>query len=131
MFEVGRLAVKIAGRDAGKVCVIVDVLEGNRVLVDGETRRKKVNPKHLEPLGQLVKLSKGASHDDVKKALKPLDIETQDTKPKSAAERPKKQKVNKKELAKDDPKAKKESKKEAKKETKKEEKASKESKSKK
>ena len=35
MFEIGRLCVKIAGRDAGNKCVIVDVIDKNFVMIDG------------------------------------------------------------------------------------------------
>jgi large subunit ribosomal protein L14e len=67
--EIGRVCIKIAGRDAGKRCVIVDVIDNTFVLVDGETRRKKCNIKHLEPTKELVKLEKGASHEEAIKAL--------------------------------------------------------------
>ncbi len=65
MFEVGRVCMKIAGRDAGKKCVVVDVLDKGYVLVDGETRRRKVNARHLEPLMQVVDVKRGASHGEV------------------------------------------------------------------
>ncbi len=68
--EIGRVCVKTAGRDAGGRCVIVDVLDKNYVLVDGEVRRKKVNIKHLEPLDIVVKIKKGAHHDEIMAALK-------------------------------------------------------------
>ena len=74
MIEIGRLCVKIAGRDAGKKCVIVDVLDGSFVLIDGETRRRKCNALHLEPLDQVLKLDKGASHEAVAKAFKELGV---------------------------------------------------------
>ena len=86
--EIGRLVVKIAGRDAGKKGVIVDILDDKYVLVDGETRRRKVNVFHIEPLTQTVKLEKNASHEDVSKALKELGIETRQTKPRQKTERP-------------------------------------------
>ena len=41
MFEVGRICIKIAGRDAGREAIIVDILDGNYVLIDGNVRRKK------------------------------------------------------------------------------------------
>lgn len=68
-FSVGRVCVKIAGRDAGQYCVVVDVLEGNMVLVDGATRRRKCNVAHLEPIATEVSVKKGASTNDVIKAL--------------------------------------------------------------
>lgn len=89
MFSVGRLCVKLAGRDSGKKCVIIEVLEKNYVLVDGETRRKKVNVLHLEPLEQTIDIKAKASHEDVKKALQKIGIISRDTKPKKAANRPK------------------------------------------
>lgn len=61
--------MKIAGRDAGKLCVVVDVLDDKTVLVDGETRRRKCNMMHLEPLNKIVKIAKGAEHAQVAKAL--------------------------------------------------------------
>ena len=75
MMEVGRLCVKTAGRDAGQTCVILDVLDNNYVLVDGQTRRKKCNVSHLEPLKDTLNVKKNADHADVIKELKKLGIE--------------------------------------------------------
>lgn len=66
--------MKIAGRDAGKKCVIVDT-DKDRVLIDGETRRRKCNPAHLEPLEQTLEIKKGAEHADVVKAFKTIGVE--------------------------------------------------------
>jgi large subunit ribosomal protein L14e len=88
VFDIGRVCVKLAGRDAGKKCVIVEILENGYVLVDGETRRRKCNILHLEPTKNTVGISSKASHDEVCKAL---DIEVNKGKPKKAAARPKKQ----------------------------------------
>jgi large subunit ribosomal protein L14e len=88
MFEIGRVCVKLAGRDAGKKCVIVDVLDHTFVLVDGETRRKRCNIKHLEPLEKTVQLSKNAPASEVERVLKELGIEVKKTKKKSAAAKP-------------------------------------------
>jgi len=75
MIEIGRLCVKLAGRDAGKTCVVVDIVDNNTVLIDGQTRRRKCNLLHLEPLKQTVKINKGASHDDVAKAFSALKLD--------------------------------------------------------
>lgn len=88
MIEVGRICVKIAGRDAGKKCVVVDTMEGNFVLIDGETRRRKCNIAHLEPTKTVIKLSKGADHSTVSKEFEKLDIKLVDSKPKQKTERP-------------------------------------------
>lgn len=65
MIEVGRLCVKTAGRDAMRHCVVVEIIDEKYVLVDGNTRRKKVNKSHLEPLNQVLKVKKGASTKEV------------------------------------------------------------------
>ena len=88
MTEIGRVCVKIAGRDAGKKCVIVDADEKGFVLVDGETRRRKVNPSHLEPLEQTLKIKKGASHEEVVAAFKTIGIAIPEKVVKKKAEKP-------------------------------------------
>jgi len=88
LFEIGRLCVKIAGRDASKRCVIVDQKDEHTVLIDGETRRRNCNVLHLEPLQQTLDIKKGASHADVKAAFKKIGVELTETKAKKAAQRP-------------------------------------------
>ena len=95
MIEIGRLAVKIAGRDAGLKCVIIDILDNNLVLIDGETRRRKCNIKHLELLPKIIKIKQKSDHAAVVAEFKKLGSEIKDKKSKKAAERPKKQKVKK------------------------------------
>lgn len=87
MLDVGRVCVKIAGRDAGLTCVIVDVSHG-KIEIDGQTRRRKVNPLHVEPLAKTVNIKKGASHADVVKALKALGVECVERKAKKAGAKP-------------------------------------------
>ena len=88
--EIGRLCVKIAGRDAGKKAIIIDILDDKYVLIDGETRRRKCNILHLEPLSQVIKIKKEASHEEVSKALKEIGLEVRFTKPKQKTEKPRK-----------------------------------------
>jgi len=80
MFDVGRICVKLAGRDANKVCVVIDIIDDKFVLIDGQTRRRKCNIMHLEPLKQKVKISKKASHDVVVKELKKAGIKVSEKK---------------------------------------------------
>lgn len=100
MFEVGRLCVKIAGRDANKKCVVVEVLDENYVLIDGETRRRKCNIIHLEPLDETIKIKEKASAADVIKAFKDIGIELKETKKKESKPRPKKIRKKKEKKAK-------------------------------
>jgi large subunit ribosomal protein L14e len=86
MIRVGRVCVKLAGRDAGKKCVIIDVLDNKTVLIDGETRRRKCNIMHLAILDETVNVSKNASHEAVCKAL---GAEAKESKKRAKTERPK------------------------------------------
>ncbi len=88
MIDIGRLCIKIAGRDANKKCVIVDIFDDKFVLIDGETRRKRVNINHLEPFNQIVPLKKGASTSEVSESLKKIGILVRETKPKTKATKP-------------------------------------------
>ena len=72
--EVGRVCVKLSGRETGKKCVVVDVVDKNFVLVTGPksvtgVRRRRTNVDHLEPTSELIELKKGAADDDVEKAI--------------------------------------------------------------
>ncbi len=88
IFDVGRVCVKIAGRDAGRKCVVVERVDSHFVVVDGNVRRKKVNVKHLEPLETTVELKGKAGHADVKVAFSKLGLPVWETKAKNAAPRP-------------------------------------------
>jgi len=61
LYEIGRLCLKIAGRDAGRKC---------------------------EPLNEMLKLKEGASHEEVKKAFEKLGLSVWTTNPKKVGERP-------------------------------------------
>jgi large subunit ribosomal protein L14e len=73
--EVGRICVKIVGREAGKQCVIVDVVDKNFVLITGPknvsgVKRRRVNINHLEPTGEQIDVNRGATDEEVTDALK-------------------------------------------------------------
>ncbi len=70
--EVGRICVKLSGREAGRKCVIVDVVDKNFVLITGPknfsgVKRRRTNVKHLEPTIESLDVKKGASDEDVAK----------------------------------------------------------------
>ncbi|MBI2545561.1 50S ribosomal protein L14e [Candidatus Woesearchaeota archaeon] len=83
MIEIGRICIKTAGRDAGRKCVIVDLLDKNFVIVDGETRRKRSNLVHLEPLSTKLDIKKNASSEEVRAAFKAIGIDIKERKPKA------------------------------------------------
>jgi large subunit ribosomal protein L14e len=73
--EVGRICVKISGREAGKKCVIVDVVDKNFVLVTGPqkvsgVKRRRVNVNHIEPTQAKIDIKRGATDEEVTEALK-------------------------------------------------------------
>ncbi len=70
VMDVGRVCVKLTGREAGSRCVIVDVIDRNYVMVTGPegltgVRRRRVNLSHLRPLDETVDISRNASDDDI------------------------------------------------------------------
>ncbi|MGC9072342.1 MAG: 50S ribosomal protein L14e [Acidilobus sp.] len=72
--EVGRVCYKVRGREAGRKCVIVDIVDESTVLITGPkqltgVKRRRANVKHIVPLDKLVKIEKGASDEDVLKAI--------------------------------------------------------------
>ena len=76
--EVGRVCVKLTGREAGRKCVIVDVIDKSFVLITGPkkatgVKRRRANINHVEPLQDKIKLKRGASDEEVMEALKTSD----------------------------------------------------------
>ena len=68
--EVGRICMKTAGRENGKKCVIVDVMDKSFVIITGPkaitgVKRKRTNMSHIMPLQDKVDLKKGASDEEV------------------------------------------------------------------
>ena len=124
--ETGRVCVKTAGREAGKICVIIeaDPKNKNYALIDGNVRRKKCNVRHLKFFPVVVKITKSSSKEDIAKALKSAGFEIK-LKEKSKvrktekAKKPVKKRIQKKlEAAKPAPKKEKKEKPKAKKEKK-------------
>jgi large subunit ribosomal protein L14e len=68
VFEPGRICMKLAGRDAGSLCAILEE-EDEKVLIDGRTRRRYVNPDHLEPVDKVIDVDKDATSDDIEAHL--------------------------------------------------------------
>ena len=73
--EVGRICMKTAGRENGKKCVIVDVMDKSFALITGPKtvtgiKRKRVNLSHIMPLEDKIDLKRGASDEEVTSMLK-------------------------------------------------------------
>jgi large subunit ribosomal protein L14e len=72
--EVGRICVKEVGRETGKKCVIIDVMDKSFVLVTGPKKitgikRRRVNLNHLMPLEDKIEVKRGASDEEVTQVL--------------------------------------------------------------
>jgi len=72
--EIGRICVKQVGRESGKKCVIIDVMDKSFVLVTGPkkvtgVKRKRVNINHIMPLADKIEVKRGASDDEVAQVL--------------------------------------------------------------
>jgi len=73
--EVGRICVKILGREAGKKCVIVDVVDKNFVLITGPKtvsgiKRRRANITHIEPTSEKLEMKRGATDEEIAEVLK-------------------------------------------------------------
>jgi large subunit ribosomal protein L14e len=72
--EIGRICIKLAGRESGKKCVIVDVMDKSFVLVTGPkkvtgVKRKRVNINHIQILQERLDIKRGASDEEVTSTL--------------------------------------------------------------
>ncbi|MFH0896793.1 MAG: 50S ribosomal protein L14e [Candidatus Bathyarchaeota archaeon] len=74
--DIGRICVKKLGRETGKKCVIVDVIDKSFVLVTGPkaltgVKRRRVNIRHLEPTNDSMKIARKASDEDILALVQP------------------------------------------------------------
>jgi large subunit ribosomal protein L14e len=74
LYDIGRICVKIVGRETGSHCVIVERKDDNYVVITGPknlsgVRRRNCNTRHLEPLETILPISKGADDETVAKAI--------------------------------------------------------------
>ncbi len=71
--EIGRICVRTSGREKGRKCVIVDVIDKNYVVVTGPesltgVRRRRSNLKHVQATEEILDVKKGAADEEVVKA---------------------------------------------------------------
>ncbi len=73
--SVGRVCVKISGRETGKKCVIVDRVDKNFVLIAGpNVRRRRCNVTHLDPTETMLDIKKNVTDTALKTALKKAKV---------------------------------------------------------
>ncbi|XP_068680699.1 large ribosomal subunit protein eL14-like [Montipora capricornis] len=77
LVEIGRVALINSGPDEGKLCVIVDVVDQNRALIDGPCTnvcRKALNFRYLSLTDFKVKIGPSAGSGPVKRAFEKGEI---------------------------------------------------------
>ena len=84
--EVGRICVKQAGRENGKKCVVIDVMDKSFVLVTGPkkitgVKRRRVNINHVMPIQQKIGVKRGASDEEVAQILEAAGMMQEMTQP--------------------------------------------------
>jgi large subunit ribosomal protein L14e len=73
--EVGRICIKQVGRETGRKCVIIDVMDKSFVLITGPqkttgVKRRRANINHLKILPDKIDISRGAADEEVTATLK-------------------------------------------------------------
>ena len=64
--DIGRVCLKVQGREKGERCVVIDVLDRNYVIVTGpNVKRRRVNMNHIQPLNETVSIQRNASDEEV------------------------------------------------------------------
>lgn len=74
LYETGRVCVKTVGREAGSLCVVIEVKDESFVVVTGPkhlsgVRRRSCNTRHLEPLETVISIEADADDESVEKAI--------------------------------------------------------------
>lgn len=77
----GRVCLKIAGREAGRYCVILKKMDENFVLVTGPklltgVKKRRCNIEHLEPTEHKVEVKEGAKEEDLIEAYEKAGLIT-------------------------------------------------------
>lgn len=73
--DVGRVCIKVKGREAGKRCVVIDLIDRKYVLITGPkeingVRRRRVNMSHLKPLDESLDIERNASDEEILEILR-------------------------------------------------------------
>ena len=82
MLDIGRVCIKTAGRETGKIAIVVKKEEDGFVLVDGNVKRRKCNVGHLQPTDKIIKIKENDSTGNVHKAMEAEKMKVVVRKPK-------------------------------------------------
>ena len=68
--DVGSVCVKTTGREAGKKAIVLEIVDGAHVLIQGSgVRKRKCNISHLFPTGKKVNVGKNVTDKEIKQML--------------------------------------------------------------
>jgi large subunit ribosomal protein L14e len=72
--EVGRICVKITGREAGRKCIVLNIIDENFALITGPrkvsgVKRRQVNISHIEPTEVKIDIMREATDEEIVQAL--------------------------------------------------------------
>lgn len=112
ILEVGRVCMKVVGREAGKYCVVVKPVNKSFVNITGPkiltgVKRRKTNIQHVEPTQYVVEIKEDANDEEVLSAFqkaglveklglkKPSAAEVKQSATKQKTEKPVAEKVEK------------------------------------
>lgn len=81
VIEIGRVCVKTKGREAGKRCVVVDIIDKNFVIASGPkeltgVKRRRVNINHLEPTEEKINIKRNTTDEEIKELLEKEEKKT-------------------------------------------------------
>ena len=77
--EVGRVCMKVAGREAGRYCVVVKKIDDAFVIVSGPkiltgVKRRRCNIEHLEPTPYSLEIKEDANDVEIIEAYKKANL---------------------------------------------------------
>ncbi len=73
--DVGMICIKTVGKEAGKKCVVMDIIDKNFAIITGPkevtgVKRRRVGIKHLLLTGEAVDVKEGMSDEELVSVLK-------------------------------------------------------------
>ena len=75
VYDIGTVCAKLLGREAGYLCVVVEIIDKSFALVEGmKVKRRRCNFKHLVPTKDKVDIKAGATSAAVKKAIEKANL---------------------------------------------------------
>ncbi len=78
--EIGQVCVKTAGKEGSKICVVIDKIDDNFVMIDGQVKRRKCNILHLKTLERQIDIKKNENTENIKKEFGKLGYEIREKK---------------------------------------------------